>query len=127
VLGAHIRIPLHPSGYVELAPNGDVTFLPRLKEYMGGVDLVGVSGGRRGGLYAGGGLAWRNTLYADGARATKRVPTIVAGARSPALFGAPFGTQIEVRWIRVDTPAKPKLLTFGINLPLWGWGDGRRR
>jgi len=125
VLGAHMRVPLHPSGYVELAPNGDVVFLPRLKEYMAGADLVIVSGGRRGGIYAGGGLTWRNALY-EGERTTRRVPTIVVGARAPALFGSPVSTQVEVRWIRVDAPVKPKLLALGINVPLWGWGERGR-
>ena len=126
VLGAQIRIPIHPSGYVELVPNGDITFLPQQKEYMAGVDVVGISGGRRGGIYAGGGITWRDALY-DRVRSTKRVPTIVAGVRSPSLFGAPFSTQLEVRWVRVDTPVKPKLLTFGVNFPLWGRGERATR
>jgi len=125
VLGAQVRIPLHPSGYVELVSTGDVVFLPRLKEYLSGVNLVAVSGGRRGGIYVGGGVTWRNTLY-DGARATRRFPTIVAGLRSPELFGSRLGTQLEVRWIRVDTAAKPKVMTLGVNVPLWGRG-GRGR
>jgi hypothetical protein len=93
---------------------------------MAGANLVAVSGGRRGGIYAGGGLTWRNTLE-DGRRSTRRAPTLVAGARSPALLGSPIGTQVEVRWIRVDAPIKPKLLSVGFNLPLWGWGQQRRR
>lgn len=126
IVGAQMRMPLHPSGYVELVPNGDVIFLPQLKEYTAGADMVAISGGRRGGLYAGGGLTWRRALY-SGVRATRRAPTIVVGARSPALFGTPFGTQVEVRWIRVESAVKPKFLTFGVNFPLWGWGEGSRR
>jgi hypothetical protein len=120
MVGAQIRIPVLPSGHVELVPNGDITFLPTFKEYMGGVDVVAISGGRRGGLYVGGGLTWRTAFY-DSNRETRRTPVIVAGAKSPAIFGSPIRTQLEVRWIRVDTDVKPKTLNFGINLPLWGW------
>jgi len=126
LLGAQMRIPLHPSGYVELVPNGDVLFLPQLKEYTAGADLVAVSGGKLGGIYAGGGLTWRDA-FSDGVRSTKRAPTIVVGLRSPPLFGSPVESQIEVRWIRVETPVKPKFLTLGINVPLWGWADRTRR
>lgn len=126
LVGAQIRIPLHPSGYLQVVPNGDIVFQPRLKEYLAGATVVGVSGGRRGGIYAGGGLTWRNTLQ-EGVRTTKRSPTIVVGVLSPTLFGVPFSTQLEVRWVRVDTPLKPKLLSFGVNFPLWGWGEARRR
>ncbi|HSG06726.1 MAG TPA: hypothetical protein VLA36_00110 [Longimicrobiales bacterium] len=126
LVGAQMRIPVHPSGYLQVIPNGDVVFQPRLKEYLAGANLVVVSGGRRGGLYAGGGLTWRNTLR-EGVRTTRRSPTIVVGAQSPTLFGAPFRTHVEVRWIREDTPLKPKLLTFGVNFPLWGRGAEDRR
>ena len=126
LLGAQLRIPLHPSGYLQVVPNGDIVFQPRTKDYLAGANLVAVSGGRRGGIYAGGGLTWRNALR-EGGRSTKRSPAIVVGVLSPTLFGAPFSTQLEVRWIREDTPLKPKLLSFGVNFPLWGWGEGRRR
>lgn len=126
VLGAQFRIAALPSGMVELVPNADVTFLPGLKEYQYGVDAVLVSGGRRGGIFAGGGIAWRNTIYEGPGRETRMAPVLVVGARSSALFGAPFGTQIEMRWTYPDGVFKPRALTFGVNFPLGG-GDGRRR
>lgn len=126
VVGGHLRIPVLPSGHLELAPTGDVTVQARLRETMVGADLVAISGGRRGGLYVGGGLTWRNSLY-DSIRETRRHPTVVVGARSPAMGSIPFGTQIEVRWVHVDQPVKPKYLTLGINFPLWGRGARGRR
>lgn len=127
VVGAQIRIPVLPSGFLELVPNGDVTFLTGLKEYQGGVDAVLVSGGRRGGLYAGGGIAWRNTIYEGPGRETRTAPTLVVGARSGTLFGGPFGTQIEMRWSFPEGDFKPRALTLGVNFPLWGGGGRRTR
>lgn len=126
VVGAQIRVPALPSGHVEIVPNGDVSFLNGLREYQGGVDAVVVSGGRHGGAYVGGGFAWRNTIWEVGSpRETRRAPVTVAGVRSGTLGGAPFGTQLEMRWIWLDGPYKPRVLTLGINFPLWG--GGRRR
>ncbi|HSG49332.1 MAG TPA: hypothetical protein VLA43_16035, partial [Longimicrobiales bacterium] len=87
VVGLQLRLPVLPSGFVEVVPNGEMTFLTGLREVQGGVDVVFVSGGRRGGLYAGGGVGWRNTLYEGPERETRLAPTLVAGARSSALFG----------------------------------------
>lgn len=61
VLGDQMRIPLLKSGYLELVPNGDITWGRGIEIYTGGAELVALSGGRRGGLFAGGGLAWRNS------------------------------------------------------------------
>lgn len=128
VAGAQLRIPILPSGFVELVPNGDITFLTGLKEYQYGVDAVVLSGGRRGGIYVGGGLVWRDTVYqdSDSERTTRRWADIVAGLRTGQLGVLPLTTQIEIRWVFVDQPVKPRYLTLGINLPLWGW-EGRGR
>lgn len=120
VLGAQARVPLLRNGMLEAVPNGDVTFLTGLKEYQAGVDVVVVSGGRRGGLYAGGGLAWRNTLWSGPDRETRRAPVVVVGARSGATFGAPFGTQLEMRWTFPEGAFRPRVLSLGVNFPLWG-------
>jgi hypothetical protein len=126
VLGAQLRLPAIPSGHAEVVPNGDVTFLDGLREYQGGVDAVFVSGGRHGGVYAGVGVAWRNTVWDEGApRRTRSAPVTVAGLRSGTMGGAPFGTQLEMRWIWLDGPFRPRVLTLGINFPLWGGGRSR--
>lgn len=123
VLGAQLRIPVLPTGHVELVPNGDITFLTGLREYQGGVDAVAVSGGRRGGVFAGVGLAWRNTVWDEGSpRRTRTAPVTVAGVWSNRMAGAPFGTQLEVRWTWLDRAFKPRVLSLGVNFPLWGGG-----
>lgn len=124
VVGAQLRIPVIPSGYVELVPNGDVTFLTGLKEYQAGVDVVALSGGRHGGFFLGGGIGWRNSIYENAPeRETKTAPIVVAGVRTGRMFAANLTTQIEMRWIFLDTAVKPRVLTFGLNVPLWGWGS----
>jgi hypothetical protein len=126
VLGAQVRVPAIPSGHVELVPNGDVTFLNGLREYQGGVDAVFVSGGRQGGFYAGVGLAWRNMVWDQvSPRETRTAPVTVAGLRTGLFPGAPFGAQVEMRWIWLDRPLNPRILTLGINFPLWGGGRSR--
>jgi hypothetical protein len=128
VVGVQLRIAALPSGYLEIVPTADITFLTGLREYQAGVDAVFVSGGRRGGPYAGGGLAWRNSIYDGPDRETRRSPVAVVGVKTGApLGGAPFGTQLEMRWIYRDGPFKPRILTLGVNFPLWGRGSRRGR
>lgn len=130
VLGAQLRLPVIPSGWVEVIPSGDVTFLPGLKEYQFNADAVVVTGGRSGGLYAGGGVAVRNTIFGQGGdRETRTGTNLVAGLMTRGLVGdLPLGIQVEARWVFLDADFDPRLFTFGVNLPLWGWdrrGGGR--
>jgi len=125
VAGAQVRIPVIPSGYAELVPNGEITFHPGLREYDYALDLVGVSGGRRGGIFAGGGVTWRNTLYDGPGRETKVWGDVVAGVRTGRLGRVPLSAQLELRWVFLRGPVDPRLLTFGVNFPLWGWRGGR--
>jgi hypothetical protein len=119
VLGAGARIPVIPSAALEILPSFDVTFLSGLKEYEYNLEAVYAYGDRNGALYAGGGLAWRNTIFDNQrGRETKRGRSIVIGVRSNPP-DAHFGTQIEMRWIFVDPVLKPRVFSFGINVPLW--------
>lgn len=120
LIGVQLRVPALPTGHLEIVPTADITFLTGLREYQAGVDAVLVSGGRRGGVYAGGGFAWRNSIYDGPERETRRAPVAVVGAKTGALMGAPFGTQLEMRWIYMEGPYKPRILTLGVNFPLWG-------
>ncbi len=120
VLGAGMRIPMVPGASIELQPNADVTFLPKLKEYEYNLEAVYVYGGRNGTLYGGGGLAWRSTIFHDEpGRRTKQGYSIVVGLRSLPGGRSSFGTQIQLRWIFVDPVLKPRVLSFGVNFPLW--------
>lgn len=127
VIGAQIRVPVLPSGRLELVPNADVTFLNNLKEYGFNVDAVFVSGGRRGGLYLGGGLAMRNSIFTaeiGGARETEVGYGAVVGLKA----GGPAGlvTQVEFRWSFLpDVDYDPRGITIGLNFPLWGRDSSR--
>jgi len=71
-------------------------------------------------LYAGGGLAWRNTIFPDApGRRTKQGYSVVLGLRSMPNRQSSFGTQIELRWIFVDPQLKPRVFSLGVNFPLW--------
>ena len=130
VVGAQLRVPVIPTGHVELLPSSDVTFLPGLKEYQLNADAVFVTGGRSGGLYGGGGLALRNSIFTGGGeRETRSGANVVVGLTTRGrLGGVPMGIQLEGRWVFLDAEFDPRLFTFGVNLPLWGWGsrDGGR-
>jgi hypothetical protein len=124
VVGAQLRVPILPSGIVEVVPNGDITFLRGLKEYQWGADATWVSSGRRGGLYAGVGAIWRNSIYADSTttRETRGGWDVVVGLKTMPGGSLPVGIQLEERFVFVNVPFKPRVLSFGVNFPLWGWG-----
>ena len=130
VLGVHTRIPVLPNGLIELGGSGNITFLPGLREYHYNADLVIVPLQRRGGLYFGGGVAMRNSVFIidpnapvdpDSPRETKRGFGVVAGLKSPGT--GRLGLQVEARWVFMDDlPYDPRVLAFGVNLSLWGGG-----
>ena len=120
MVGVQLTIPALPSGSVEVVPNADVTFLTGVRAYRAGVDLIAVIGGRRGGIYAGAGWGVRSAIYVAPARDTRDAPSVVLGAKTGVLRGAPFATQLEARWAFVDGPFDPRVLSLGVNFPLWG-------
>jgi hypothetical protein len=128
VLGAQLRVPLLRNGSVNLMPSADVTFLRGLKAYQYNIEALYLLAGRQGGPYFGGGLAFRNTIYGANPnfpRETRRGYSIVVGAT----FGGAgsFRPQLEARWVFLSksdldefTPVNPRVVTFGINIPLTG-------
>lgn len=124
VLGAQLHLPVIPSGRLELVPNADITFLHGLKEYEYSLDAVYISGGRRGGLMVGGGPAARNSIYDESVgRETRRGWDLVLGLKTMPGRGVPFGFQLEERWMFMRLPLNPRVLSVGLNFPLWGWGQ----
>ena len=126
IIGGQIRIPILPNGSVELVPNGDVTFLTGIRDYGFNVDAVYLTGGRRGGVYLGGGLALRSSIFGDdpdGARETKAGLGAVVGVKGGG--PGPLGTQVEFRWIFLpDDDYDPRTISLGVNFPLWGRSGG---
>ncbi len=126
VVGAQVRIPVLPSGAAELVPGGSITFNSGgRKDRELTLDGVYVLGGPEGGLYAGGGLALRSAIWeVDGDRETKSGPTGVIGLKTNSVGGAPVGVQLQVRWVWMDEELTRQIMTFGVNFPLWGRGEG---
>lgn len=123
VAGAQIRIPVLPSGTVELISGANITFLNRLKEYQFNLEAAYTTGASTGGLYLGGGLAWRNTMFGSdltSGRQTARGYSLVAGAKLGGIAGTRVSPQLEIRWTFLkETVLNPRVISFGINLPLW--------
>jgi hypothetical protein len=121
MLGAMVRLPVLPSGAVELLPNADVTFLPGLKQYQVNLELVYLLDGRRGGFYGGGGIGLRNSIFgpdATAGREYKRTYSLVFGIRFGGL--GRIRPELETRWIFLDQQVRdPRLITFGATVALW--------
>lgn len=126
ILGAQLRLPILPGGEVELMPNADVTFLTGLKEYEYNLEAVYVLDGRAGGLYLGGGLGLRDTIYPTGSgRQTKAGYTVVGGFRIAG--SSHFAPQLEYRFISIGAaPINYQQITLGLNLSPWPPVAGRR-
>lgn len=126
VVGAQVRIPVLRSGVLEVVPNGDITFLSRLREYGLNVDVVYVRGGSRGGFYLGGGFAMRNSIFGidpGEERSNELGYGAVVGLKTGA--GGGIGTQVEFRWSFLPgVDYDPRAVTLGVNIPLWGRNAG---
>ena len=81
-----------------------------------------MSGGTRGGIYGGGGLAVRNSIFdsdTGGGRTTETGFGLVVGVKSGGPAG--LGTQVEFRWVFLNgVDYDPRAVTLGLNFPLWG-------
>jgi hypothetical protein len=121
MVGALLRIPVLPNGSVELVPNADITFLPGLKEYQMNFEAVYLTGGRLGGLFAGGGVGVRNSRYSPDPAAARRSDltlSIVAGVRLGVR--SRFRPELEARWIFNSEYARaPRPAMIGLSVALW--------
>jgi hypothetical protein len=120
VLGALLRIPVLPNGSLELLPSADVTFLRGLKEYQLNGEAAYLLAGREGGIYAGGGIGFRNTIPpAEPERGRQMLTTwsIVVGLK---LSVERVNPMIEFRRIFASELAvDPQLLSIGVTFELW--------
>lgn len=126
LLGGHLRIPVIRSGTVELYPSVEAIFLPGAREYQYNLDAAWVPGGARGGVFAGGGLGWRDSV----------IGTDLGDPRQTFFGFNAFGggktnlgrVQVEfvLRWTFLnDTEYQPNSAAIGLNLPLWRVGPQR--
>ncbi|MGE0158052.1 MAG: hypothetical protein AB7T31_01500 [Gemmatimonadales bacterium] len=122
MVGGFVGIPVLPSGRVELLPSFDVTFLPGFDEYQTNFEAVYFTGDRQGGLMAGGGVGFRNSVFGSDPTADRRNAltfSVVIGARLGTL--GRFRPQLETRWILQDEwPRDPRHVGLGVGVALWG-------
>jgi hypothetical protein len=120
--GGYVGVPILPNGRVELLPGFDVTFLQGFDEYQTNLEVVYFTGDRRGGLMAGGGVGFRNSVFGpdpDAERRTEMTFSLTIGARLGIL--GRFRPQIETRWILQDEwPRDPRHVNLGVGFALWG-------
>lgn len=125
VVGALLRIPILPNGSIELVPNADVTFLRGLKEYQLNAEAVYLWLSDDGGLYAGGGIGFRNTippidpsLGPPGGREYITTFGIVVGLKLTGLERV--NPMVEFRRVFAsDLAIDPQLFSIGVTLELW--------
>jgi hypothetical protein len=122
MLGGFLGLPVLPSGAVELMPSADVTYLPGFEEYQANFEAVYVTGARRGGVIAGGGVGLRNSVFGPDPNADRRTVvtfSLVVGARLGTV--GRFRPQVETRWILQSEQSRdPRQVLFGVGFALWG-------
>jgi hypothetical protein len=120
--GGYVGIPILPNGMVELLPGFDVTFLQGFDEYQTNLEVVYFTGDRQGGLMAGGGVGFRNSVFGPDPTAERRTEmtfSLVLGARLGNL--GRLRPQVETRWILQDEwPRDPRHVSVGAGFALWG-------
>jgi hypothetical protein len=121
VVGAVLRIPVLRDGRVELFPNGDVTFQRGFKEYQLNLEAVYLLSGGNAGLYAGGGVGFRDTLTSSGTsvqRETLTTFSVVLGLKLTGL-GRVHPLFEFRRVIVADLVVDPQVVSIGATLVLW--------
>ena len=124
MLGAEIRIPVVRDGRVELVPSFDAVFLNPEREDQVNLDVFYLPAGRRGGVFIGAGVAWRESVIAGIGQGLSRERyfgyNIALGGKQPV---GPVQIQITVRWTLLnDSEFDPNSAMIGVSLPLWSAG-----
>jgi len=126
LIGGHLRIPVMRSGVAELYPSVEAVFLPGTREYQYNLDAAWVPGGTRGGVFAGGGVGWRDSVIG-----------VDLGDPRETFFGfnAFGGGKTNLGWLQVEfllrwtflngTAYQPNSAALGLNLPFWRIAPGR--
>jgi hypothetical protein len=118
VIGLQLHLLPDPWGIFDLMPNGEFSFRGGGTNWQLNADLAVIP---VPGLYAGGGVAFRNTLYDEAlGKETRTGYSLFAGIRPRAERGE-INPQIEMRWTFVGDFVRPRTITVGANWPLVLW------
>lgn len=119
--GAEVHIPVVRDGRFELVPSFDALFHNVQTEYQYNLDALFVPGRRRGGVFIGGGIAWRESLLAGAGQGVGRDTyfgyNIVLGGKNQL---GPVQILLGLRWTLLsDSAFDPSSVNLGLSLPLW--------
>jgi len=114
LLGGQVHIMPDPWGRVLLMPNAQMQFRQGLRDWQANGDAaIRITPA----FYAGGGVAYRNTIFdEDIGRETRSGYSVIIGFRDQPSPGR-IATQIELRW-SVISNIRPRMFTIGLNYPL---------
>ena len=119
MLGGQTHFLLDPWGLIDLMPNAEVSFKGGVRKWQLNADLAVMPS--RGGLYLGGGGAFRNTLYeVEKGRETRTGYSVFVGIRPPPEPGE-INVQVELRWSFISDFERPRSVSVGANWPLLVW------
>ena len=120
VAGAQLRIPVLRNGQLELVPGVAAVFPNQGRESEYNLEAHYVPGGLRGGVFLGGGLGWRNTVFGSTPAQPRQTFfgwNLVAGGKT--LIGS-IQLEAQLRWSFLrNTQYRPNAATLGINIPFW--------
>ena len=127
--GVEAHIPIRRDGALEVVPSIDAIYLRGFStEYQYNLDAVFVPGRRRGGVFIGGGVGWRQSVIAgvggEPGRRTYFGYNILLGAKNQL---GPIQFLLGLKWVLLsDTAYDPSSISIGLQLPLWNSGVQRR-
>jgi hypothetical protein len=114
VVGGQTIFLVDPWGRLALIPNAEIELRQGIRDWQANADAALMP---LRGVYVGGGLAWRNTIFDEQAgRETRRGYSAFVGYRDPPAPGR-VSPQIELRWSFI-AGIRPRTLTLGANYPL---------
>lgn len=120
LISAQVRIPVVRSGALEVVPSAEMIFLNGAKEYQYNADVSYLPGGLRGGIFAGAGIGWRDSVIGTplgDPRQTFVGLNLFGGGKTNL---GPIQVEFALRWTFLnDTDYQPNSAAIGLNVPLW--------
>ena len=119
-VGGHVRIPVVRDGTIELYPSAEAILLTGTKEYQYNLDAAWVPGGVGGGVFAGAGVGWRDSVIGmdvGDPRQTFFGFNAFGGGKTNL---GPMQIEFVLRWTFLnETQYQPNSASIGLNFPLW--------